>query len=331
MRGVQSRSKTQSPDMGPPPVKAKATGPLTWVTLTGFFLSLSLFIISIALGDGFSLIATLCLSFLSTLIGIANKWNLKLPKRPAGATDKLSGDTVIRYPKGAFLIVKCDEDVARELYFAPEEIEYDIKSPAIYRIISLVGSLVLMLGIIFLANAKLQLQFAWAGAYGIINAAHWAAAAMPAKSHWDLSCYDLKEQSVEGGPKNKTFTEALWKAILLTKSIEWVRIGDAAPRTEVWQRWLRKAEEASKMAGSTIGPLIEPIWPGSTSKGTVTKGTVWQKPENWDAKKAWDDINTEEKIEKGDPLPSLRSRNVKTWPTSDITNMAGTNDDSHMV
>ena len=289
LRGVQ-RSKTASPDMTAPSVKAKATGPLSWVTLLGFFLSISLFTISLLLGDGMSLLATLCLSFLSTLIGIANKWNLKLPKRPTGALP-VAGDTVIRYPKGSFLVVRCDEDVARELYFAPEEIEYDIKNATTYRMISLVGTLILMAGIVFLANAKLQLQFAWLGAYAIINAAHWIAAAMPAKSHWDISCYEVREQGVEGGPKNKTFTEALWKAVLLTKSIRWVRNGDAAPQTDVWDDWLDSAEEMANKASYHFGPLTDPMWPGDNPN----KATIWDQPKNWDAKKAWDAIDSEKR------------------------------------
>jgi hypothetical protein len=81
------------------------------------------------------------------------------------------------------LIVRYNEDVARELYFAPEEIEYTIKSLRIYRLLSLVGTLMLMLGVIALANAKLQLQFVWAGAYISINIAYWVVAAVPQKMH----------------------------------------------------------------------------------------------------------------------------------------------------
>ncbi len=296
-KGVQKKNKSQSSELLPPSIKAKATGPLSAVTLTGFFLSVSLFMISFILGDGYSMIATLLLSFLSTLIGIANKWHLKLAKRPTGS-DPDRGDTVIRYPNGSFLVVKCDDDIARELYFAPEEIEYDIKSLPFYRIISLMATLILMLGIIFLANAKLQLQFAWAGSYGIINAAHWAAAALPAKVHWDLSCYKIEEQSVAGGPTNKTFTEALWKAILITKSKEWVTINEAAPQTPTWEQWLDKAEMVSWTVDKIeTGPLINPI-PEWNMHTPPKGGTVWLAPKDWDAKAAWDKFDRENKLAK---------------------------------
>ncbi|KAK4546969.1 hypothetical protein LTR36_001701 [Oleoguttula mirabilis] len=200
------------------------------------------------------------------------------------------GDVVIRYPNGSYLVVKCDEDVARELYFAPEEIEYNIKSPAAFRIIGLVGTLMLMLGVIALANARLELQFAWAGAYILINIAQWTAAALPSRMHWDLSCYDVKEQGVVGGPKNPNFTEALWKAIMFTKSTRWVKNGKAAPQTETWDLWLREAQEkAQDIQESKCDTLTDPAW----TNGKAAKGTVWEDPEHWKPKEAWDGLNNE--------------------------------------
>lgn len=291
-RGMAGKADKLSPPTNPPVIKAKANGPMSWVTLLSFFLSLSLFVISICLGDGMSLIATLLLSLLSTLIGIVNKWSLKLPQRPVGAMMAPPVHVVIRYPNGSFLVVKCDEDVARELYFAPEEIEYNVKSPVIYRLISLAGTLMLMGGVITLANAKLQLQFAWAGAFIITNAAHFIAAAVPPKMHWDLSCYRLKEESVVGGPHSKTFTEALWKAIVFTKKTDWINNAEAAPRTKVWEKWLDEAEEMASMEKSHSGRLIDPnpIWISRDQHDQDT-GTIWDVPENWQAKVEWDRIN----------------------------------------
>lgn len=104
-------------------MKARATGPLTWVTLLGFMEALTLLIASIVFGDGMSLIATILLAGLSTIVGVCNKWTLKLVQPPKAPDDKSEiprGDVVIRYPNGSFLVVKCSERAARELYFAPE-------------------------------------------------------------------------------------------------------------------------------------------------------------------------------------------------------------------
>nr|POE49201.1 hypothetical protein CFP56_32351 [Quercus suber] len=314
-------------------VKAKATGPLSWVTLLGFFLALSLFIISIALGDGMSLIATMLLSLLSTLVGIGNKWELQLQKRAqdsaipqangqaAPSSDRKAivtrekvvipvGDVVIRYPNGSFLVVKCDETIARELYFAPEEINYNIKRPELYRVISLIGTLMLMFGVISLANARLQLQFAWAGAYVLINAAQWTAAALPARSHWDLSCYQVIEQGLEEGPKNDNFTEALWKAILLTRSSEWVERGGAAPRTKTWDEWLKEAADLANKAEDFVGPLVDPnrLWKG----GDPDNAIIWRLPPStdWKPKAAWDEINKKHHVRKQNPRSPRRHETV---------------------
>jgi len=268
-------------------VKAKATGPLFWVTLIGFLEAFLLMAASIIFGDGMSFLAGVLLSGLSTVVGISNKWTLELSSRPPGVAPP--GDVVIRYPNGSYLIVKCDEDVARELYFAPEEINYNIKSQLLYRMLSLLGTIMLMLGVIALANAKLQLQFAWAGAYIIINIAHWIAAALPQRLHWDLSCYEVVEQGIKGGPENSNFTEALFKAIIFTKSTQWVKNGGAAPRTEVWDDWLIDAEEQAKLYHHHIGELQDPIWPPLDP----TKAAIFDCPDKnvWEPKTEWAKLN----------------------------------------
>lgn len=151
------------------------------MTLIGVLEVVILFTCSIIFGDGMSLLATILLGGLSTVVGICNKWTLELSKRPDRKALTGDGDAVIRYPNGSYLvsslpealcensqnrtdtfqIVKCTEDVARELFFAPEEIDYNIKSEPVYRLLSLLGTVMLMLGVIALANAKLQLQFGW--------------------------------------------------------------------------------------------------------------------------------------------------------------------------
>ena len=292
LRGVPHQAKKEGEEA--PTVKAKATGPLAIVTVLGFLMSLALLIASLLWGDGMSFLATLLLSFLSTLIGAANKCTLKLPQRKG--PDPTAGDTVIRYRNGSFLVVRCDETVARELYFAPEEIQYNITNPTIYRMISLVGTVMLMLGVVTLANSKLQLQFAWAGAYIFINALYWVAAAVPERLHWDLSDYEVEEQSIDGGCHNANFTQALWKAILVTKSTRWAQTGKAAPHTDVWDEWLERAEKkAQSVEPHTItgAPKYKFIWnDGPPAKQRV----IWNVPRNaqgeeWDAKRDWDLIS----------------------------------------
>lgn len=247
------------------PLKFKTIAPLTLVLLLGFALSILLLALSIQRQDGFSLVATLLLSFLSTLIGWGNKWTLQLPQRRVQNGKVPRGDVVIRYPKGNFLIVRCEENVARELYFAPETVKYLLQHAPAYRILSLVGTMMLMGGVICLANAKIELQIAWAGAYMFLGAGYWTVAALPSKMHWDTSCYTVDLECLsdstlteKGMPSlNKTFTQALWKAIVVTKSIDWVSRSGAAPNTDAWRQWLRDARHVA----NTVRFSDEPVKP----------------------------------------------------------------------
>ncbi len=239
---------------GENPLKSKTVAPLTAVLFLGFSLSALLLGISIWRDDGFSLLATILLSLLSSLIGLGNKWTLQLPKRHVQNGKVPRGDVIIRYPKGSFLVVRCDENVARELYFAPESIHYLLTHGPAYRLISLVGTMLLMGGVICLANAQIAVQIAWAGSYMLLGAGYWLVAALPGKVHWDTSCYTVTNECLsdsnmekKGYPsENKTFTQALWKAIVVTKHTSWVRRSDACPDTRTWEEWLHAAQACSK-------------------------------------------------------------------------------------
>lgn len=204
-------------------------------------MSLALLILSIIRLDGFALLATILLSLLSTLIGIGSRWSLSLGKRRASRRLPMD-NVIIKYPHGAFLVVKCDEDIARELYWHPEECNYTFGDTT-YRIISLVGTIMLMFGVICLGNSTLPLQTAFAAAYMILNAVYWSVAALPAQWHWDLSCYDVTREDYAGGQSHDSFTQALWKAIAISQSTQWVKHGQVAPLSEAWKRWVDVADD----------------------------------------------------------------------------------------
>jgi len=160
--------------------------------------------------------------------------------------------------------------VARELYFAPETVKYLLEHAPAYRILSLVGTMMLMGGVICLANATIELQIAWAGSYMLLGSCYWIVAALPSKLHWDTSCYAVEQEclsdanvELKGLPsENKTFTQALWKAIVVTKSIDWVSRSQAAPTTPAWKQWLRDARDVAKSVGISDKPLKDniPTW-----------------------------------------------------------------------
>jgi hypothetical protein len=236
--------------------------------------------------DAMAMMAIILLSSLSTLVGIANKWTLQLPKRMNKGEWTPPGDVVIRYAKGSFLIVQCHEDVARELYFAPEDINYMVADSWAYRFIALAGTLTLMFGVIFLGNAQTYLQLGIAGAYIIMNVLYWLIAALPNRIHWDTSCFELEEQCIakEMDPmphrkgkkfidKNDTFTMALWKAIVVTKETEWITRSSTAPKHPAWDEWLKRAKAKANEESQR------------TEKVDGENVTIWTLPE-WNAQGA---------------------------------------------
>jgi hypothetical protein len=273
-----------------PLVKLDSLGPFAWVTLLGSFVSLALFIVSIVLGDGMSLIATLLLSGSSTLVGLSNKWELQLPRKYTGRAKLPPGDVVIKFPNKSFLVVFCEEEVARELFWTVEEIKYHIENATMYRLISLIGTLMLMLGVVVLANAKLPLKFCWTGAYLLLNAAHWAAAALPRRLHWDFLAFRVEEQGIAGGPDNDTYMDALGKAIVVTKSVGWLRFGKAVPFTHKWDEWLKLKGRPANMCGYRYDIVDGHFW---KDHGSQKEGVIWDMPpvENWTARGSWDKIN----------------------------------------
>lgn len=288
-------------DMGRPNMKAKTFAPLTFLAILGCAMSLILVALSFYYRDGMALVATLLLSGLSTLIGIGNKWELQGAKRDNADARTPPGDVVIRYPQGSFLVVKCDENVARELYFAPEAINYLVEQSYIYRLMSLAGTLMLMFGVIALGNSENICQCAFAAAFILLNAAYWIVAALPSRVHWDHSYFIVNKQRLEipddeeepeskpNGDdielstrsklkpskkvfeyKSKTFTQALWKVVALTRSTNWVKRGNAAPTTDFWEKWLKDACEVAQASD------------GEPKTYTDNEGfTVWRIP-RWD-------------------------------------------------
>jgi hypothetical protein len=263
----------------------KRFGPLAILALIGFALSVTLLVLSIVLKDAMSLIATLLLSFLSTNTGIANKWS-PTPNDPKPDPHSPDGDVVIKYPQGAFIVVKCEERTARYLYFNPSErCIYAVKSTTIYRGLSLISTLFLMGGVICLANAKIQTQTAFAASYMFINIVYWIVAALPPAKHWDLSRLEVSEIQVSGGTPPRTarldnvpptYTEALWKAIAVTGTSNWVKEAGWAPRTPAWKDWLNEAEEAA---------MGEPLKESSYKDAQGNEVLTWQI-RNWDSKHA---------------------------------------------
>ena len=127
-----------------------------------------------------------------------------------------------------------------------------------------------MAGVIFLANASIALQVAWACVYVVLNAAYWVVAALPARLHWDLSAFQARTIPFEGGGPTEghaTFTQTLWTVIAITRRSRWARDFDIAPNSRWWDEWLNEAE------------AVVDEWGEQTGKdGTLLLPTRWNAP-----------------------------------------------------
>lgn len=199
--------------------------------------------------DGAAVLALIAMSAASTLIGFASHWSPKLASRPTDVPVP-DGDIIIITRDGAFIVVQCSEEIARELYIGPEECNYLVGDQS-FRILVGIGTLLVILSVLFLGNCNWTMQAVIAIIYIILNALYWVVSLFQERYLWDLSRYDWQDvtpkymlnadSSTEGG-SSPSFTRTLWFAIQVTRTIQWATNSDAAPKTAAWKAWLELAE-----------------------------------------------------------------------------------------
>ncbi|KAF2137498.1 uncharacterized protein K452DRAFT_235804, partial [Aplosporella prunicola CBS 121167] len=82
------------------------------------------------------------------------------------------------------------------------------------------------------------------------------ASALPSKIHWCTSGYSVQQELFED-PRTSyctTFSEVLWKTIVLTQGSSWARTGMAVPDTGGWNDWLKQAHEATQKTQTREDP-----------------------------------------------------------------------------
>ncbi|QSZ30752.1 hypothetical protein DSL72_000310 [Monilinia vaccinii-corymbosi] len=235
-----------------PHVPPKFWSPLNCLSLISFFLTIGLFIWALLTHDGTACVALCTISFASSIVGYASYWSPVLMNRNFQSRVP-QGDVVIRTREGAFIVVRCDEDVARELYSGTEECRYYVSTDP-YRILVGFGTFLLMVSVVLLGNCDFQMQISIGASYIALNGAFWGVALMNKGRFWDLSSYEWKDVTPESAREahlaqdesdvewKPSFTRTLWYAIRETKKIGWVSTSGAAPRTKRWEEWLNKAE-----------------------------------------------------------------------------------------
>jgi hypothetical protein len=247
-------------DKLPPHVPARKSSPLNILSIFSFVLTLGLFALSVANQDGIACISLVTISLASSIVGYASMWSPQLMKRTA-TSDVPQGDVVIRTREGAFIVVKCDENVARELYTGTEECVYTVQNVREYRTLVGIGTFLLMVSVVLLGNCNFPQQLAIGVSYIVLNGLFWGAALIKKEKFWNLTLYefdditpkDSMDAHLETVPDSTdpehlpSFTRTMWYAIRETEEIGWVKKSGAAPVTEEWDAWLKEAETSVKM------------------------------------------------------------------------------------
>lgn len=241
LRPVLSRSNQIK---RPPLVPPRTSSPLNLLSIFSCVLTIGLFILSVLEKDGVACVALVTISLASSIVGYASMWKPELMKRNSDI-DVPRGDVVIRTREGALIVVKCDENVSRELYTGTEKCVYVVQNVRGYRVLVGMGTFLLMVSVVLLGNCNFSQQVAIGGSYIVLNGLFWGAALMPKRTLWNMSLYEIKQDKDapeaelgdgqdEDPEMRPSFTRTMWYAIRETESIGWVRRIGAAPVTPQW-------------------------------------------------------------------------------------------------
>ncbi len=98
-------------------VVATFSSPLHLLSIFSFFMTIALIAAGVVWKDGTAVLAVVLLSLATSATGFAALWRpLLLDNAQRLTTTAPRGDIVIRTREGAFLVIKCTQEVSRELY-----------------------------------------------------------------------------------------------------------------------------------------------------------------------------------------------------------------------
>jgi len=114
-----------------PRVPPQKYSPLTILSVLSCILTIGLLVTAIVIKDGTACVALGTISVVSSIVGYASWWTPVLMDRRF-VSKVPDGDVIIRTREGAFLLVKCNEYVSRELYTGTEECKYYVQTQRSY-------------------------------------------------------------------------------------------------------------------------------------------------------------------------------------------------------
>lgn len=232
--------------------------PLNLVSVISFLMSVGLIAAAIVWQDAVAIIAISLISLAASVICYASWWRPLLLNRRLPST--VRDDLVIRTREGSFLLIKCSENIARELYWGIEECYYYV-SGIKYRFLMTLGTVLIIPSVILMGNCTFNMQILMGIAYTLQNVLYWVMGSLPVHIFWDLGNYhwrdvtpddatnahqsnrDFDVDTREGMP---SFTRTLWYVIREAKRTSWVARSGSTPSTPQWQQWCKEAEVAAR-------------------------------------------------------------------------------------
>ncbi|PYH89093.1 hypothetical protein BO71DRAFT_117843 [Aspergillus ellipticus CBS 707.79] len=227
--------------------------PLNLVTLVSILMTIGLYIWAGMIHDGVALVGLAAMSLSTSAACLSAQWYPRLATRPT-TNAVANGDIVMKTRNGAFVVVKCSEEITRELYGGAETCRYVFKGRA-HQTLLACSTVLLMAAIILFSNCGWTMQIAVGVAYIILNILYWAMALLTEpQDTWDMSRYNVTPTHME---ETSSYTAALWQAIKVTQKVSWVRKGGLAPLSHSWDKWLEKAGTACKDPNTKWDPEFE--------------------------------------------------------------------------
>ncbi|MBE3047581.1 hypothetical protein IMZ48_34725, partial [Candidatus Bathyarchaeota archaeon] len=176
-----------------PAIPAKLMSPLHMLTLSSSLISLVILVCAVIWHDGTAILSISLISLASSITSFASWWEPRLMSVEGTDTRKLPpGDIMIRTREGAFLYIRCKEEVTRELFAGTEQCKYRVNG-GLYNFLMASGTVILMLAIVLLGNCKWNSQVFIGAAYIVLNGLYWGLGMVPKKYFWDLSRYEVRD------------------------------------------------------------------------------------------------------------------------------------------
>jgi hypothetical protein len=164
---------------------------LNMVTVVSIGMTVGLFIWAALIHDGVALLGIGTMSLSTSTACLSGRWRPTLTVRPTGAKVP-PGDVVIKTRGGAFIVVRCAEEIARELYGGIETCDY-VYEGSEHQLLLACSTILLLASILFLSNSGWTMQLAIGLAYIILNVLYWVMSLITTPEKiWDTARYNVK-------------------------------------------------------------------------------------------------------------------------------------------